>query len=661
MNQRDLYKALNASDDEDILRHFPTRYEDLHATALPDDIKDGYRGVFKGSVFGLRNLPNRGNSFIRFFFKTTLGKSISCILYNQPFYLSKLSSGKELLIVAYYSEARKSFMVYSILDLDSEFVLTGLKPVYTLPKSVSQSFFQNYVKKLLAYPREATYATSVLPTRLIEKYRLMNEFDAYKAVHIPMNEKNLKDGLRVFKFEEALSYSLRALSIKKDADQQKKEGNNKIDHDAINRFVSSLSYKLTKDQLIAIKEIVLDMEKDNIMYRLLQGDVGTGKTIVAFAALYANFLRKRQGVLMAPTFELAVQHYQNALKVFASYPIKIAFLAGNSLKAKERREILEGVKSGSIDIIISTNAVLTSEIEFSDLGLSIIDEQQRFGVEQREALVSKGNGNDLLMMSATPIPRTLAQIINADMEVSTLTEFPHGIRNVQTAVVTSVDPSIHKAIQKALDVKRQIFIIAPKIEKGANEASSAESVYQDIKERYGSENVQLLHGRIKKEDQDKIISSFVSGEKLILVSTTVVEVGIDVSRACLMIVYDANYFGLSSLHQLRGRIGRSGDFALALLVYDGKNEEALEKLNFLANCNDGLQISQFDLKQRGSGSYSGSAQSGKSELHVCNFVDDLKMFQCAKEDAKEILLHPYDEQNSKYLMHFNMEKKIHLS
>ena len=220
MNQRDLYKALNASDDEDILRHFPTRYEDLHATALPDDIKDGYRGVFKGSVFGLRNLPNRGNSFIRFFFKTTLGKSISCILYNQPFYLSKLSSGKELLIVAYYSEARKSFMVYSILDLDSEFVLTGLKPVYTLPKSVSQSFFQNYVKKLLAYPREATYATSVLPTRLIEKYRLMNEFDAYKAVHIPMNEKNLKDGLRVFKFEEALSYSLRALSIKKDADQQ---------------------------------------------------------------------------------------------------------------------------------------------------------------------------------------------------------------------------------------------------------------------------------------------------------------------------------------------------------------------------------------------------------------------------------------------------------
>ena len=349
------------------------------------------------------------------------------------------------------------------------------------------------------------------------------------------------------------------------------------------------------------------------------------------------------------------------MKVFASYPIKIAFLAGNSLKAKERREILEGVKSGSIDIIISTNAVLTSEIEFSDLGLSIIDEQQRFGVEQREALVSKGNGNDLLMMSATPIPRTLAQIINADMEVSTLTEFPHGIRNVQTAVVTSVDPSIHKAIQKALDVKRQIFIIAPKIEKGANEASSAESIYQDIKERYGSENVQLLHGRIKKDDQDKIISSFVSGEKLILVSTTVVEVGIDVSRACLMIVYDANYFGLSSLHQLRGRIGRSGDFALALLVYDGKNEEALEKLNFLANCNDGLQISQFDLKQRGSGSYSGSAQSGKSELHVCNFVDDLKMFQCAKEDAKEILLHPNDEQNSKYLMHFNMEKKIHLS
>ena len=661
MNQKELFHALEVSDDEGILRHFPTRYEDLHPTVLPDAPIDGYRGVFKGRVFGLRNIQNHGTSLIRFNFQTTIGKSISCILFNQPYYISKLSSGKDLLIVAYYSEARKSFMVYSILDIDSEFALTGLKPVYALPKAVSQSFFQSYVKKLLSYPREAKYTVSVLPKRLIEKYRLMNEFDAYKAVHIPKNEKNLKDGLRVFKYEEALCYSIRSLSLKKEADSIKKIDNVKIDHDKINLFVLSLSYKLTKDQLTAVREIVLDMEQDKIMYRLLQGDVGTGKTIVAFVSLYANFLRHKQGVLMAPTFELAVQHYQNAKKVFENYPIRIAFLSGNTTKAKEKREILNGVKDGTVDIVISTNAVLSEKLEFKDLGLSIIDEQQRFGVDQRESLVHKGNKNDLLMMSATPIPRTLAQIINSDMDVSTLTEFPHGVRNVQTALVTSVDPSIHKAIEKALSVKRQVFIIAPKIEKGAKETSSAESVYQDIRERYGSENVQLLHGRIKKEEQDRIISSFCKGEKLILVSTTVVEVGIDVSRACLMIVYDANYFGLSSLHQLRGRIGRSGDFALALLVYDGDNEEALEKLKFLTKCNDGLQISQFDLKQRGSGSYSGSAQSGRSELHVCNFVEDYKIFECAKEDAKDILLHPETEENSNYLRHLQTEEKIHLS
>lgn len=661
MNQNELYLALSVKTDEDLLRHFPSRYEDLHPTLLPDEPEDGYRAVLKGTVSGLRNFRGRGNSLIRFQFRTTLGKTVSCILYNQPFYLTKLSAGKDLLIVCYYSEPRKAFMVYSILDMDSYFVMTGIKPVYTLPKAVSSSYFTSYIRKLLSYPREASYLVSPLPGKLIEKYRLLNEFDAYKAIHLPISEKNLKDGLRVFKYEEALAYSIRSLSLKKAADSIKKKENSPIDHVKINGFVSSLSYKLTKDQLAAIREIVADMEKDTIMYRLLQGDVGTGKTIVAFAALYANYLRGKQGVLMAPTFELAKQHYENAKRIFASFPIHIAFLAGAATKAKEKREIIEGLANGTIDILISTSAVLSSSLSFSGIGLAIIDEQQRFGVEQRESLIQKGEGCDLLMMSATPIPRTLSQIINADLEVSTLQMFPHGQRKVHTALVTSVDPLIPKAIHKALDAKRQIFVIAPKIEKGNSEYSSAESVYQDFCERYGKDNVQLLHGRIKKEEQDRIIASFVNGEKLILVSTTVVEVGIDVSKACLLLVYDANFFGLSSLHQLRGRIGRSGDFALALFIYDGKEKEATEKLSFLAENKDGLKISEFDLKQRGAGSYSGSSQSGKSELRVCNFVEDYPMFECAKKDAAEILSHPEEAENAAYLKRLDSEYSIHLS
>lgn len=660
MNVRQLYQALNASSEEDILRHFPMRYEELTPTLISENPEDGERIVAKGKVSNLRTINASKIPLIRFQFSSFTGSSISCILYGQAFYFSKLSSGKEILIVAYYSKNRKAYMVSSVLDLDTFYVLTGLRPIYSLPKAVSSSYFVNYIKKLLSYPGEEKYVATKVPSYLAHKYALLNEFDAYRCVHLPRSQKNLKEGLRVFKYEEALAYSIRSLSIKAKAAKKKKAGVLPIDHHLINDFVRKLSYKLTKDQLVAIKDIVTDMEKETIMYRLLQGDVGTGKTVVAFAALYANYIRGRQGVLMAPTFELAKQHYMNALKVFSSYPIQIAFLSGN-MKVKEKRELLQNLKEGIVHILICTNAVVSSELEFKSLGLSIIDEQQRFGVHQRELLLNKGESNDLLMMSATPIPRTLSQIINADLEVSTLEQFPHGIRDVTTSVVTSSDPLIHRSIERALAIHRQVFIVAPKIEDGRNSVSSAESVYKDIAERYGKDQVQLLHGRIKKEEQDHIIEQFVSGEKLILVSTTVIEVGIDVSRAALLIVYDANYFGLSSLHQLRGRIGRSGEAALALLVYDGNDKEAKEKLKFLSENTDGLKISRYDLSLRGAGSYSGSSQSGKSELSVCNFVEDFNIFQCAKADASEILAHPNDEENKRYLASLDLEHNIYIS
>lgn len=657
MNERELYTALNASSEEDILRHFPTRYEDLKPTPIPSTPKDRERIVVKGEVKNLRSFTSRGNSLIRFSVQVYDGRYLNCILFNQPFYLKKLSGGKHLLFVLYYSDARKAYIVSSILDEDSYFVMTGIKPIYQLPKTVSNSYFTNTLKKLLSYPREASYVTSKLPKKYIEKYRLANEYDAYRFVHLPRNQSDLKEGLRVFKYEEALSYCIRSLSLRQKADLRKKTGNLKIYHRKINDFVRSLPYKLTHDQLMGIHDIILDMEKEEVMYRLLQGDVGTGKTIVAFAALYGNYLRGKQGVLMAPTFELASQHEKNARKVFASFGVKIGFLAGNSLKAKEKKEVLDGLKDGSIDILIATHSALSQSVEYHDLGLVIIDEQQRFGVEQREALLKKSGSSDLLMMSATPIPRTLSQIINSDLMVTTLNEFPSGKRNVETRVITSVDPLLYKAMDKALEASRQIFVIAPKISEGAKPTSSAESVYEEMKERFGEDKVQLLHGKIKKEDQERIIQDFVSGKKPILVSTTVIEVGIDVSGAGLMIVYDANFFGLSSLHQLRGRIGRSGDYALALLVYDGNDTEAKEKLDYLAHHNDGLKISEFDLKQRGSGSYSGTNQSGRSELKVCNFVEDLNVFEAAKKDAEEILAHPDEDENAAYLKSLDPEKK----
>lgn len=660
MNQKELYTLLNANNDEDVLRHFPSRYEELMPTMIPLDPKDGLRIVVKGSPYSIRQTNNRSFSIIRFKMTIYDSRVLDCIIFNQPFYSMKLSAKKELCFVMYYSEARKAYIVSSIHDSDSYVVMTGIRPIYNLPKGVSNSYFTNTIKKLLSFPKEASYMVSPLPGSLVEKYRLLNEFDAFRCVHLPRNKKDLNEGLRVFKYEEALSYCVKALSLRRNMNQKKKESMNQIPHKGVNEFVKNLSYKLTQDQLSSIRDIVLDMEKETIMYRLLQGDVGTGKTIVSFVALYANYLRGMQGVLMAPTFELAMQHYENAKKVFKDYPIQIGFLSGSSLSAKEKRDTLRDLSTGQMNILISTHSAISQNVQFSSLGLVIIDEQQLFGVKQREELLEKSKSCDVLMMSATPIPRTLSQIVNADLDVSTLTQFPHGSRNVLTKLVNSSDDLIYRSIEKALTVHRQVFIVAPKITEGNNTASSAEEIFDEIDKRYPSK-AQLLHGKIKKETQDDIIKKFVSQERPILVSTTVIQVGIDVSTACLLIVYDANYFGLSTLHQLRGRIGRSGDFALALLVYDGKDEQAKEKLSFLTKSNDGLRISQFDMKQRGSGSYSGTNQSGGSELMVCNFVDDLKMFECAKKDAIFILDHPEVEENAKYLKTIDLEKKQSLS
>ncbi len=655
MNQKELYSALNATSEEDILRHFPARYENLSVTPLPHVLKNGQRFVFLSKPESIRSINKGGTSLIRFKIRVSLSL-LDCMIFNQPFYMQKLSCQKELCFVLYYSEVRKAFIVHLILDSDAYSVITGIRPIYNLPKNVSQSFFSMQLRKILSQPKEAVFMVSKVPQKYVERYRLLNEFDAYRCVHLPRNQEHLKEGLRVFKYEEALSYCIRSLANKKEIDALKKEGFLPIPHKEVNQFVKNLPYKLTLDQLSAIRDIVLDMEKPNVMNRLLQGDVGTGKTIVSFAALYANSLRNLQGVLMAPTFELAMQHYQNAKKAFSSYPLAIAFLSG-ATSAKEKKKILEDLKKGDVQLLISTHSAFSKDVVFDRLGLVIIDEQQLFGVEQREALLQKGKAVDILMMSATPIPRTLAQIVNADIAVTTLTQFPFGERNVQTKVIQSMDPLLYKAIDKALEVHRQVFIVTPKITEEKKGASSVEKVYEEISSRY-KEKAQLLHGKIKKEMQDEIIQKFSSGDKPILVSTTVIQVGIDVSKACLLIVYDANYFGISTLHQLRGRIGRSGDYALALLVYDGNDEEAKEKLDFLAKSNDGLAISQFDLKQRGSGSYGGVNQAGKSELQVCNFVDDLKLFECAKKDAAEILSAPENEENSAYLKSLNLDKKI---
>ncbi len=653
MNRQEFLKAFNTDSLVDILKNFPTRYEDLNPTPFTLEPLDSQRYIYKGKPFNVKEARNA--NIIRFDLKTS-NQVASCMVFNQSYYIQKLRSGEDVLCVLYYSESRHVYVVNAIYSLDSFYVCSGIKPVYSLPKSVSTSYFTSFLKKELASPTSNRFdITSPLPSKYIKKYKLADEYTALRHVHFPMDKNELEKGLRVFKYEEALSYCTDALLIRKQADETKKQAF-RIDHQMLRDFIHTLSYPLTDDQKYAVKDILSDMESERVMFRMLQGDVGTGKTIVSFIACYINTLRGRQSAFLAPTYELAKQHYENAKKVFASYQIKIAFLSGSST-IKEKREILNGLVSGDIDILISTHAALSEKVSFFSLGLVIIDEQQLFGVEQREELLKKGDGADMLMMSATPIPRTLSQIINADMEVSQLLSFPSGRRNVTTKVIRSTDPALFKSVNRALEINRQVFVVAPKIEEGNRKAASVNEIYQEYVSRFGSDNCQLLHGRMKKEDRDIIYQNFLSGKKPILISTTVIEVGIDVSRACLLIVYDANYFGLSTLHQLRGRIGRSGEGALSLLIYDGSDKKSKEKLEFLALHSDGLKVAEFDLKQRGSGSYGGENQSGRSELRVCNFVEDQKMFAIAKEDAKEIIQNQDEPENKRFLEYLKARKK----
>ena len=397
-------------------------------------------------------------------------------------------------------------------------------------------------------------------------------------------------------------------------------------------FLDTIPYKLTKDQEEASKEIIEDMNQNALMYRLLQGDVGTGKTLVSFIALYANHLRGDQGALMAPTDALARQHYANAQKLFKNTKLKIALLLG-STPASEKKQIKDDLKEGYIDIIIGTHALFTKDTIYSSLGLVVIDEQHRFGVNQRIALANKGEHADLLMMSATPIPRSLALSIYGDLDISTLYTFPSTKRDVKTFVATSDDESIYKVIDEALADNKQAYVIAPLIDFSEDGKFSVEQLYARYVLKYKG-IVGLLHGRMKQEEKEEALNKFYSGETKILVSTQVVEVGIDVKNANTMVIYDATHFGLASLHQLRGRIGRDGARSTCILVSD---EEDKDKLDILTRSEDGFAIAEEDMKQRGPGELTGVKQSGIPDFNFLNIVDDYKIFVVARDDAKEIL------------------------
>ncbi len=631
-------------DYKDVIEHLPRKYDDFSSTK-EIGLKDKDRVVIYGRVMSLPTFAaKRKISISQFDFMSENKNYFKVIAYNRPYLRSTLKLGEFYTVLGVYDFKNTRINALNIVKgkISTE---DSLKPIYTLPSDYQNYQFRNLVKK--AFEEEKGKIFNNIPYDFINKYRLVDKETALKYVHFPRNAEDVRQGFRHLKYEEALVFSIKNQLIREENKSLAKVRKEPIDISLTKPFIDSLPYELTKDQYQAADEIIDDMNQSALMYRLLQGDVGTGKTVVSFIALYANYLRGDQGALMAPTDALARQHYENANKLFAKQKLKIALLLG-STPIEEKRSIISDLSDGIIDIIIGTHALFSKSTRYSSLGLVIIDEQHRFGVNQRMLLASKGDHADLLMMSATPIPRSLALSIYGDLDVSTLSLFPSSSRVIRTSIVESDDKLIDETIETMLKENRQIYIVAPLIDLREDERYSIDKLAGHYLLKYPGK-VSVLHGKMKQEDKELALENFYSNKTPILVSTPIIEVGIDVKNAGAMIIYDANNFGLASLHQLRGRIGRDGRSGTCLLIYDKDDEEVEEKLNVLVQSNDGFYIAEQDLKMRGPGEMMGLKQSGLPNFAFLNIVNDYKIFVVAREDAK-LIMNAKEEKKYKWII-----------
>lgn len=634
-----------------VVEHLPRRYDDLSYTG-ERNLKDKDRVVLLGKVMSIPKIVKTRNIEVATFDFLTKNKTyFRVVAFNRRYLGKMIDLENDYTIVGSYNAKRNELDMINIYKGEIP-IENRIKPIYALPQDFENHLFSSLVKRSLKELEGKLYTH--IPYKYINKYRLTNREQALNWAHFPKDHEQVKQSLRYLKYEEALSFSLKNQIIKEDNKSLAKVKKEPIDISLCKPFLDTLPYELTEDQRKASEEIIEDMNQNAVMYRLLQGDVGTGKTLVCFVALYANYVRGDQGALMAPTDALARQHYENAKKTFAGTKVKIALLLG-STPASEKKQIYEDLREGYIDLVIGTHALFTKSVTYSSLGLAIIDEQHRFGVNQRMMLANKGDHADLLMMSATPIPRTLALSIYGDLDISTLTSFPSKKRDVKTSIVSSVDKKIFEEVDKSLEDGHQVYVVAPLIDYREDERYSVEKLFARYALRYKSK-VGLLHGNMKQEEKERVLEGFYSGITPILVSTPVIEVGIDVKKANLMIIYDASNFGLASLHQLRGRIGRDGSKARCLLTLDDETDtEALDRLNVLVKNEDGFVIAEKDMELRGPGELAGFKQSGIPNFSFLNIVNDFKIFVVARDDAKEIMSNRDLKENSFYIERLKKE------
>ncbi|WP_144524635.1 ATP-dependent DNA helicase RecG [Bacillus pumilus] len=620
----------------DLLGYFPYRYDDYELRNL-EEVKHDERVTVEGKVHSEPVLTYYGKKRSRLTFRLLVGRFlITAICFNRPYLKRSLVLGDTVSVTGKWDKNRQSIMVQEFKKGTHE-QDGSIEPVYSVKENVTVKMMRRFVKQALSLYVDK--AEDPLPKQLVSTYKLMSYQEALKTIHLPETRDSLKQARRRFVYEEFLIFQLKMQAIRKKEREKTSGIQHPFSKEAVFEFVHSLPFPLTKAQSRVLDEIMSDMASPFRMNRLLQGDVGSGKTAVAAIALYAAHLSGYQGALMVPTEILAEQHADSLYQLFEKWGLNIALLT-SSVKGKRRRELLERLKEGEIDILVGTHALIQDEVEFQQLGLVITDEQHRFGVEQRKKLRSKGQDPDVLFMTATPIPRTLAITVFGEMDVSVIDELPAGRKQIETYWVKhDMLERILAFVDKELKKGRQAYIICPLIEESDKlDVQNAIDVHSMLTEAYrGKWSIGLMHGKLASDEKDQVMRDFTANEVQILVSTTVVEVGVNVPNATIMVIYDADRFGLSQLHQLRGRVGRGEHQSFCILMADPKSETGKERMRIMSETTDGFELSEKDLELRGPGDFFGKKQSGMPEFKVADMVHDYRALETARKDAAELV------------------------
>ncbi|GGE65846.1 ATP-dependent DNA helicase RecG [Priestia taiwanensis] len=625
-----IYNVMN------LLEYFPYRYEDYEMKPLTE-VKHEERVTVEGQVHSMPVVQFFGKKKSKLTCRVLVDKYlITVTCFNRPYLKTKLTLGETVVVTGKWDQHRQ-MITASELTIGPYKTQKDIEPIYSVKGKMTVKGMRRFIG--LALQQHGGRIEEFLPVAFLSQYKLLSRSEAIYYIHNPKSQAHLKQARRRLVYEEFLLFQLKMQALRKVQRESAIGIAKTIDEDLLRAFVQALPFPLTGAQSRVVSEMMKDLTSPYRMNRLLQGDVGSGKTVVAAIGLYASVLAGYQGALMVPTEILAEQHFESLVSLFEPFNVKVELLT-SSVKGARRRDILARLQDGEVNILVGTHALIQDEVNFKRLGFVITDEQHRFGVAQRRVLREKGEHADVLFMTATPIPRTLAITAFGEMDVSIIDEMPAGRKKIETywAKETMLE-RVLDFVEKELAKGRQAYVICPLIEESEKlDVQNAIDVHSMLTFHFQNKyNVGLMHGRLSAAEKEEVMKEFSRNEVQLLVSTTVVEVGVNVPNATMMVIYDAERFGLSQLHQLRGRVGRGSEQSYCILLADPKSEVGKERMRIMTETNDGFVLSEKDLELRGPGDFFGSKQSGLPVFKIADMVHDYRALETARADAARLV------------------------